>query len=102
VFEAKAHRAEKSLSDLKGTEVYIHRGQPLGVLQQLTNVLIRRRHQPTVRELEAIFRDLKEVAVRTKRELRIKSLFEPRAFEDMVAAAAEIAPSYVASLRQTT
>lgn len=101
VFEAMRHRPEKSLSDLKGTEFYIHRGQPLGVLQQLTNVLIRRRHQPTVRQLEAILLELKEVAVRTKRELRIKSLFEPRAFEDLVAAAGKIAPSHVVSLRQS-
>jgi len=102
VFEAKPHRAEKSLSDLKGTDIYIHGGNPLGVLRQLTNVLIRRRHQPTVRELEAILQDLKRVAARTKTELRIESLFEPRAFEDLVTAAREIAPSHVVSLRQIT
>jgi hypothetical protein len=99
VFEAKAHRAEKSLSDLKGTEVHIHRGRSRGVLQELTNVLIRRRHQPTVRELEAILRDLSEVAVRIQIEMRMTSLFETRAFVDLVAAAKKIAPSHVASLR---
>lgn len=102
VFEAKAHRVEKSLSDLKGTEIHIHRGRPLGVLQEMRNVLIRRRHQATIGELQAILRELKKVAIGEKRELRIKSLFEPRAFVDLVTAAGQIAPRYVASLRQTT
>ncbi len=102
VFEAQPHRAEKSLSDLKGTDVYIHRGNPIGVLQQLTNVLIRRRHQPTVRDLEAILAQLKEVAVKIKSELRIKSLFEPRAFEDLVTAALRIAPTRIGSLRRAS
>jgi hypothetical protein len=98
VFEAKAHRAEKSLSDIKGTEIFIHEGKPLGVLRQLSNLLIRRREQPTLVELQAILRELNEVAVRTKKELHIKSLFEPRVFVDLVNAAIEIARRRVVSL----
>jgi hypothetical protein len=101
VFEAKAHRAEKSLSDLKGTEIHIHRGRPLGVLQAISNVLIRRRHQRSIPELQAIFRELKEVAIAEKRETRIESLYEPRPFVDLVAAAGQIARRHVASLRQS-
>jgi hypothetical protein len=101
VFEAKAHRLQKSLSDLNGTEPYIHDCRPRGVLQQLTNVLIRRRHRPTVIELEAILLDLEKAAVKIKSALRSKSLFTARAFEDLVLAAGKIAPSHVASLRQT-
>lgn len=102
VFEAKAHRAEKSLSDLKGTEIFIHGGRPLGVLRELTNLLIGRRPQPNVTELKAILSKLQEAANGIKREQRIKSLFEPRAFVDLVNAAGKIAPSHVASLRQIT
>lgn len=102
VFEAKARRVQKSLSDLNGTEICIHRCRPRGVFQQLTNVLIRMRHRPTVIELEAILRELKKVAVKIKRVLRTKDLFGARAFEELVWAAGKIAPSHVASLRQPT
>jgi len=102
VFEAEAHRMQKSLSDLNGTDPYIHHCQPLGVLQELTNALIRTRHRPTVVELEAILSDLKKVAVKIKRGLRTKSLFGSRAFVDLVLAAQRIAITHVASLRQTT
>ena len=100
VFEAKVRRVQKSLSDLNGTEIYIHRGKPRGVFQQLTNVLIRRRHRPTVIELEAILGELEEGAIKIERALRTKSLFGARAFEDLVFAAGKIAPSHVASLRE--
>ena len=101
VFEAEAHRLQKSLSDLNGTDPYIHDCQPLGVLQQLTNALIRATHRPTVIELEAILDDLKRVAVKIKRGLRTKSLFGSRAFADLVLAAKFIARTHVASLRKT-
>ena len=100
VFEAEAHRVQKSLSDLNGTDPYIHNCHPLGVLQELPNVLIRTKHRPTVIELEAILTDLRKAAAKIKRGLRTKSLFGSRAFEDLVLAAQRIARTHVASLRQ--
>ena len=91
---------KKSLSDLNGTDPYIHNYHPLGVLQELPNVLIRTKHRPTVVELEAILTDLKKAAARIKRGLPTKSLFGSRAFEDLVLAAQRIARTHVASLRQ--
>lgn len=101
VFEAEAHRLQKSLSDLNGTDPKIHHCQPLEVLQELTNTLIRSRHRPTVIELEAILTDLNKAAFEIKRGLRTKSLFGSRAFEDLVLAAKFIARTHVASLRKT-
>lgn len=100
VFEANGRRAEKSLSDLKGTEIYAHGGKPRGLLRELTDVLVRQPHRPTVRELEAILADLGKTAVKLKSELRTKSLFRARGFGDLVLAARKFAPSHVASLRQ--
>jgi hypothetical protein len=100
VFEAKAHRVQKSLSDLNGTEIYVHRCKPRGVFQQLTNALTRATHRPTVRELEAIYRDLRMAAETVKRDLRTQSLFESRAFEDLVFAASVSARNRIKSLRQ--
>jgi hypothetical protein len=103
VFEAKTHRVQKSLSDLNGTETYIHNYTARGVFQQLTNVLIRDVHRPTVTELEAIYDELlKKEVPKIKRDLGTKSLFEARAFEELVIKASAIALKHVASLRQTT
>jgi hypothetical protein len=99
VFEAKAHRLQKSLSDLNGTDPNVHYRHARGVLQQLANVLVRQRHRPTVQELEAILRELQRAAAEIKNELRTKSLFTARGFEDLVLAAGEIARSHVTSLR---
>lgn len=99
VFEAEAQRLQKPLSDLDGTDPKIHFCRPLGVLQEIANALTRSRHRPTVIELEAILGDLNKAAVKIKRELRTKSLFGSRAFEDLVLAAKIIARTHVASLR---
>jgi hypothetical protein len=99
VFETQPHRVWKSLSDLAGTDEYVHGGTPRGVLQALTNALVRRRHQPTVAELEEIYRDVSEYASEVKRRLRTRSLFEARAFRELVAAAQRSATQRVASLR---
>ncbi len=47
VLEAKSRRLQKSLSDLGGTDVYIHGGKPQGVFRELCNALVRTGHQPT-------------------------------------------------------
>src|SRR6266851_9640752 len=66
VFETRPHRVWKSLSDLSGTDEYVHGGTSGGVLQALTNALVWRRHQPTVAELEEIHRDVREYAAEIK------------------------------------
>lgn len=91
VFEAVPHRLQKSLSDLGGTDVYIHEYKPSGVLRQLANALSRSTRQPTVKELERIYEDLCEFARSLKGDLRTDSLFEARAFNELVFAAQAIA-----------
>jgi len=56
VFEAIKRRLNKSMSDLDGTDPYIHRANPCGVMRALTNALVRSRHRPTVSELGKIGR----------------------------------------------
>ena len=63
IFESRRYRLNKSLSDVDGTDPYIHHGTPRGLLRALTNALSRSRHRPTVRELEQIFADLRKAAV---------------------------------------
>ncbi len=101
VLEAKRYRVVKSLSDINGTEAYIHGGTPTGVLRELTNALARARHRPTVRELQAVYRDVKRTAATLKRDLATHTLFDTRPFQDLVLAASISAKQRIASLRAT-
>jgi hypothetical protein len=87
VFESKKFRALKSLSDINGTEIYIHDNRPIGVLRGLTNALARSHHRPTVMELQAIYRGVKKAAATIKRDLKAQTLFDTRPFLDLVLAA---------------
>lgn len=87
VFESKLRRAEKSLSDLSGTDVYIHNGKVRGVLRELCNAFVRIARQPTVRQMAAIHRGLVEVLPTLEKQSGASSPFEARVFRDLVVAA---------------
>ena len=95
-FESKPFRALKSLSDLNGTEVYVHDGRPIGVFRCLTNALARTQHRPNLSELQAIYRDVTRVANFIRRDMA--SLYDTRPFEDLVVAASSSARQRIASL----
>ena len=63
VFESKSHRLQKSLSDLNGTDPYIHDGSAHGVLRGLMNALTRKNRRPGFPELDRIYRDLDRKSV---------------------------------------
>ena len=65
VFEALPHRLSKSLSDLDGTDPYIHGGTPDGVLRALTNALARTRNPPTLAQLDQLYSELRKVGIET-------------------------------------
>lgn len=83
VFEARRHRIQKSLSDLNGTDVYIHDGTADGVLRELGNAMVRE-HQPTIREMRRIFDDLKIASAKLKQDHGTSSLYDARMFKDLV------------------
>jgi hypothetical protein len=99
VFEAQAHRLKKSLSDLDGTDPYIHDANPRGVLKALANALSRVRNPPTLKELTAIYEDLTKAARVIKSELDGGSLFEASPFKNLVILAGMSARERIASLR---
>ena len=86
LFEAVKHRLPKSLSDMNGTDPHIHGGRPRRLFNALANALVRERHRPTVRQLELIYADLRIAAPVIRRNLRAVSLFEARAFAELVIA----------------
>src|SRR5580658_941107 len=87
VFEEKAYRVQKSLSDLNGSDPHIHNGRVQGVMRELSNAFIRPRNQPTVPRMmnayRAVFRQLAKIAA----DAGAESLFEARAFRDLCYAA---------------
>ena len=99
VFESKAHRLEKSLSDLNGTDPHVHDGTAYGVLRGLTNALTRKSHRPDLAQLDAIYRDLRKAARKIKLELKGGSLFEARPFQDLAVLARQLAQARILSLR---
>ena len=87
LFEARRHRLAKSLSDMSGTDPHIHGGEPGRLLNALTNALVRERHRPTVLQLMQIYGDLTTAAPIIRQTLHAPSLFEARAFAELVIAA---------------
>ncbi len=90
VFEAVARRAEKSLSDLSGTDVYIHSGNVRGVFTQLGNAFVRLKSQPTTHEMEQTYLRLRGLLPKLQRQTGTKSPFEARIFQDLVVAARKL------------
>ena len=91
VLEAKSRRIHKSLSDLGGTDDYIHGGKPRGVFRELGNALVRAQHQPTVQQMTAIYKRLAQVLPEIKRRAGAQSPFEARVFAELIVTARALA-----------
>lgn len=87
VFEAMQRRAEKSLSDISGTDVYIHNRNVRGVFTQLCNAFVRLRNQPSANDMERIYHGLKDLLPKLQEQSGARSPFEARVFRDLVVAA---------------
>ena len=83
VFEAKAFRVLKSLSDLNGTDPRIHGNQPVGVMRELSNAFVRQRNRPTVPQMMSAYRAVCRELTRIMADAGTESLFEARAFRDL-------------------
>jgi hypothetical protein len=59
VCETQRFRLKKSLTDLDGTDPYIHDGTVRGLFRELGNAFVRNRNQPTVDEMMKVYRILR-------------------------------------------
>ncbi|HEV8397042.1 MAG TPA: hypothetical protein VGQ37_22325 [Vicinamibacterales bacterium] len=82
VFEARPFRVQRTLSDLSGTDAYVHGEGPRGLLIALTDALVRAEKQPTVRELYRTYRFLSDESIGIRRNYG--TVFGARAFRDLV------------------
>jgi hypothetical protein len=55
VFESSARRVEKSLSDLGGTDAYVHDGTIDGLFRELCNALVGVKRQPAVHQMMDVY-----------------------------------------------
>jgi len=95
VFEEVAHRLAKSLSDLDGSEVYLHNGSPTGVLAELGNAFIRSGRQPTIDQMRAIYRGLRAAKPTILRDAGANTLFAARPFKDLSTLASALADKVI-------
>jgi len=95
VFEAVERRLTKSLSDLNGTDVYIHRGKMTGVFAQLGNAFLRTVPRPTVPQMRTIYRGLRASVPGILRETGANTLFEAQAFQELSAVASGLTDQIV-------
>jgi len=86
VCEAVSHRANKSLSDLGGTDVRIHGGTIRGVFGALCDMFVRKQ-QPSVQEMHRIYRVLRRNLPRIMRDAGARDPYGARVFRDLIFAA---------------
>lgn len=95
VFESVKRRLAKSMSDLDGTDPYIHDGTVRGVMREVCNAFVRP-NQPTVPQMMNMYRSLRRGVPKILHNAGTKSLFTARAFSDLCLAAAGLRSKYVA------
>ena len=98
VFEEVNRRLAKSMSDLDGTDPYIHDGTIRGVMREVCNAFVKP-NQPTVPQMMKMYRDLRRAVPKILRDAGTRSLFTARAFADLCLAAAALRGKYVEGLR---
>jgi hypothetical protein len=90
VCEPVDRRAQKSLSDLNGTDFYIHNGTPEGVMRELSNAFVRPVYRPTVPRMMQSYKTLGRLLHTLKSNSGSATVFTARMFADLIAAAAAL------------
>ena len=101
VFESVKRRVQKSLSDLNGTDIYIHDGTVRGIFRELNNALVRSEYRPTQRQMQSIYRKLKQSCLKVMHDKGAKSVFEASVFKELVVVAGTLAKLYIPRLSRT-
>ena len=94
IFETVQWRFQKSLSDLNGTDVYIHDGTVEGVFRELGSAFVRSDRQPSVQEMKAILEELKKGLPEILHRAGTSTPFQARAFRDISVYASALAGQF--------
>jgi hypothetical protein len=90
VCESIERRAQKSLSDLNGTDFNIHNATPEGIMRELRNAFVRRENRPTVPQMMRSYRALRKLVPTLKLISGSDSIFTATMFEDLITTAANL------------
>jgi hypothetical protein len=83
VCETVLRRVNKSLSDLDGTDAYIHGGTIKGVFREMGNAFVGSSRQPTVTEMSQIYRVLRAQFSSVLKRAGAKNAFNARVFKEL-------------------
>jgi hypothetical protein len=83
VCETVRRRINKSLSDLDGTDAYIHGGTVAGVFRELGNTFVGSSRQPTVTEMSQIYRVLRAQLRSVLKRAGAGDAFNARVFKEL-------------------
>jgi hypothetical protein len=95
VFEAVLRRIHKSLSDMDGTDVYIHGGTVEGIMREVGNAFVSAMRQPTVPEMMRLYKKLHRIVPQVQRNAGSTTVFTARCFAEISLAAAMLAKRYL-------
>jgi hypothetical protein len=90
VFESVERRAQKSISDLNGTDCNIHGGDEEGVMRELCNAFVRRSNRATVPQMLDLHARVKRGLPKLMLRAGATSVFEARIFDDILLLATEL------------
>ena len=96
VCESQRFRLKKSLTDLDGTDPYIHDGTIRGLFRELGNAFVRSQNQPTVDEMMQVYRILRASFNSILYRAGADHPFSARAFRDLSVLASAAAGDLVA------
>ena len=96
VCESIRHRINKSLSDLDGTDAYIHGGTVNGVFREICNAFVGSSRQPSVTEMMQIYRVLRGHFKTILRRAGARDAFNARVFKELVVSARTAASELIA------
>jgi hypothetical protein len=95
VCESQRFRLKKSLTDLDGTDPYIHGGTIRGLFRELGNAFVRNQNQPTVGEMMRVYRILRANFRSLLRRAGADHPFNARVFRDLSVVASAAADAVV-------
>lgn len=96
VCESQEYRVQKSLSDLNGTDVYIHNGTIRGVFRECGSIFVGSKRQPAVQDMMRIYRILRINLPRILHAAGQDSPFNARVFRDLCVLASAAAEEIIA------
>ena len=94
--ETVRRRINKSLSDLDGTDPYIHDGTIAGVFRELGNAFVGSSRQPTVTEMSQIYRVLRTQFSSVLKKAGARDAFNARVFKELCVLASTAADELLA------